>query len=125
MSDTKQPTDRDAKGKYVAGHAPTGGGRRKLREDVRDMLEAATPKAAQRVIEALDAERPVVVGNGPHAHVELHPDHDVRLKAYHAIFDRLHGKPAQEVTGADGGPLFGAVAKETLEAIQELAKDRE
>lgn len=93
----------------------------RLREDVRQMLVEATPKAARRVIEALDAERAVVVGNGPSARVEMIPDHDVRIKAYDAIMNRIHGKPSQEITGNDGGPLIGSLVPDMMENLKKLA----
>lgn len=53
------------------------------------------------------AERAVVVGNGPDAHVEIVPDNDLRLKALRELLDRSHGRPKQatELTGAGGGPI--------------------
>lgn len=88
------------------------------------MLVEATPKAAKRVIEALDADRPVVVGNGPGARMELVPDHDVRIKAANTIMDRIHGKPAQEISGPDGGPLFGSLVPDLADSLKKLAGDK-
>lgn len=88
------------------------------------MLQEGTPKAAQRLIEALDAERPVVVGNGPHATMEMVPDHDVRLKASEVLFSRLYGKPRQEVTGEDGAPLMGAVVPDLLDSMLKLVEGK-
>ena len=70
---------------------------------VKEMLRGLTPKAAQRLGEALDAERTIVVGSGDGATTITTPDHDVRMRAANAIFDRLHGKPAQTIAGEEGG----------------------
>jgi hypothetical protein len=74
--------------------------------EVKAMLLAASPKAAERLIEALDAERAVVVPGGRDAaHVEMVPDFDMRIKAANAVLDRVFGKATQPITGEDGGPV--------------------
>jgi hypothetical protein len=73
--------------------------------EVREMLEAASPTAAKRLIQALDAERAIIVGHGDSSSVEMVPDFDLRLKAATALLDRLYGKPAQAITGDEGKPL--------------------
>lgn len=75
------------------------------------MLEAATPKAAKTLIDALDAEYAVVVGGGRDAadHIEMVADYDLRVKAANAILDRMYGKPAQEITGPDGNPAVVSI----------------
>jgi hypothetical protein len=77
--------------------------------EVRAMLLAATPKAAQVLVDALEAERAIVIGGGDGASVHMVPDIDMRLKAANAIFDRVHGKPTSLVAGEDGGPAVVAV----------------
>jgi hypothetical protein len=78
---------------------------------VHEMLKAATPRAAKTLIDALDAERPVVVGRGRDApdEIEMVADYELRVKAANAILDRMYGKPAQEIIGAEGGPVTVAV----------------
>lgn len=76
---------------------------------VRAMLLAATPAAAKVLVDALAAERAVVVGGGDGTSVQMVPDIDMRLKAANAIFDRVHGKPTSFVSGEDGGPAVVAV----------------
>ncbi len=66
------------------------------------MLEAATPKAAKRLVEALDAEK-VVHWQGVECGTYI--DHGMRITAAEAILNRLFGKPRQEVTGEDGAPV--------------------
>lgn len=82
-----------------------------------------------RVIsEALDADRGVVVGNGPTAHVDFVADHPTRLAAFREFIDRVDGKPRQktEVSGPDGEPItVGAAANLaglTDEEIEDLRR---
>lgn len=80
-----------ATGRFQPGNS--GGGRRAIPPEVREILAAATPDAARRLIEALDAT------DG------TSPDHEIRIKAANAILDRMYGRPAQAITGEEGGPL--------------------
>lgn len=57
-----------------------------------EACEKLLPKAVERVEEALDRKGP--------AHGPLH------LRAMESLSDRLHGRPAQAITGAGGGPLL-------------------
>jgi hypothetical protein len=84
-------------GRFVAGNG--GGGRKPLDPKVREMLEAATPDAAKRLIEALDA---TVVEHYLGQEVGTYVDHRTRIMAAEAILNRLHGKPAQAVTDGEG-----------------------
>jgi hypothetical protein len=106
---------------FEKGNNANPGGRYRLREDVKEMLLELTPAVVRVWADALKAERPVVVGNGPHATVEMVPDHDVRIKAGEKIMNRIHGTPSQEVTGTDGGPLFGAFVPDAMEALKKLS----
>jgi hypothetical protein len=81
--------------------------------EVREMLEAASPHAAERLIQALDAEKYVGLD------ARAVPDWKARAVAAEALFDRLYGKPAQAITGDDGGPLkidFLAIAEKLRKA---------
>lgn len=125
MSDTKDAQKRTVGKPFVSGDPRSNpGGRPRVSETNKGMLQALTPKVIQRWAEGLDAERPVVVGNGPHARMEMVPDHGERRQSGKQIWEALYGKPAQEITGNDGGPLFGQTAADTLEAIRTLAKDK-
>lgn len=73
------------------------------------MLAAASPKAAKTLVDALEAERSIVVGGGDNAYIEQVPDVDMRVKAANAILDRVYGKPTAYVAGEDGGPAIVAV----------------
>lgn len=72
------------------------------------MLAAATPAAAQRLIDALDA----LDGS--------EPDHDLRIKAANAILDRVYGRPVQAVAGEDGGGIRIDVG--IVEILRKLAE---
>lgn len=69
------------------------------------------------LLEALQATKHVVVGNGPSAHVEEVPDIPTRLKAAAELMDRGYGKPRQrtELTGADGQAITFAQLAESLD----------
>jgi hypothetical protein len=88
--------------------------------EVKAMLLAATPRAAQVLVEALEAERAIVVGVGEGAYVEKVPDIDLRIKAANAIFDRVHGKPTSYVAGEEGSPAVFSVDLASM--LQRLAK---
>ncbi len=78
------------------------------------MLEAASPHAAERLIQALDAEKYVGLD------ARAVPDWKARAVAADALFDRLYGKPAQSITGEDGGPLkvdFAAIVEKFRKAV--------
>lgn len=85
------------------------------------MLEARTKDAVDKLIQCLEAERAIVVGFGEAAHTEMVPDYDLQLKAANAILDRAYGKPAQAVTGDDGGPIQ-IHAVNLLDVLKSLAK---
>lgn len=76
-----------------------------LRQKVEE--EYGLDKFLQPIFDALEAHRPVVVGNGSAATLELVPDDAIRLKAMAEAMDRIYGKPkqTQEITGASGGPV--------------------
>lgn len=61
--------------------------RRRIEEDIDRWLKPLE--------EGLTAERGVVVGDGPTAHVEFFADYPTRMRAVQLAFDRAFGKPAQ------------------------------
>lgn len=88
-------------GKFTPGNP--GGGRRKLPDEIREMLAAKTSHAAQRLIDALDATKVVhYLGQ----EVGKYTDHEMRTKAALAIFERLYGKTPQAIVteDEDGNP---------------------
>lgn len=106
-------------GQFAPGNG--GGGRKRMDPEVRSMLEARTKDAVDKLIQCLEAERVIVVGFGEAAHTEMVPDYDLQLKAANAILDRAYGKPAQAVTGDDGGPIQ-IHAVNLLDVLKSLAK---
>jgi len=80
------------------GPGNPGGGRRKMPIEIREMLEAATPLATQRLIEALDATK-VVHYQGVECGVYV--DHEMRKQAALAIYERLYGKTPQAIAFED------------------------
>lgn len=98
------PEVRDTKtGRFAPGNKT--GGRWKLPPESREILEAATPQAARRWVEALDATKIVMVSPGEFQSV---PDHKIRTETAKMIFERLIGKPAQAITDAEGNAVpFG------------------
>jgi hypothetical protein len=106
VGDSTKPTDgRTADGRFAKGNKESHGGKR-IPEHIREMLECATPKAAKRLIEALDAET-VVHYRGEE--VGTYVDHGTRVTAAETILNRLYGKPKQEITGEDGSPVTVSV----------------
>lgn len=73
-------------------------GRPKIPEDVKETLRAATPRAAQVLVELLEARDP-----------------KIRLQASSIIMDRVYGKATQQVD-----VQVTDVAKVHLQALQEI-----
>jgi hypothetical protein len=95
------PTRDPRTGQFQPGNP--GGGRRKMPEAIRQILAAATPHAAERLVEALDATKVVhYLGE----EVGEYVDNEMRTKAALAIFERLYGKTAQAIVteDEDGNP---------------------
>jgi len=76
-------------------------------DSLRETVENEVAEFMQPYREAMEAMKPVPVGNGRFARVEMVPDHRARLQAVEAVADRAFGKPkqVQEITGAGGGPI--------------------
>ena len=75
---------------FAPGQSGNPGGRAKADHRVRDLARAHTEAAINALAEALKNERTSVA-------------------AAVALLDRGWGKPVQEVTGADGGPLVTGI----------------
>lgn len=81
---------------FIAANGKGGRPRAPRAVDVlRERLEARIDDWLQVLEDARTAERGVVVGDGPTAHVEFFDDHPTRLKAFREVFDRGYGKPMQ------------------------------
>lgn len=96
---------RENNGKFKKGN-PGGPGRPKMDPKVRRMLEAKTPHAVKRLVEALDAKR-VVHHDG--MVVGTYVDHEMRVRAAEALLNRLYGRPPQNATiDVETGTTVGA-----------------
>lgn len=117
--DTEKPNEnrqqRDSRGYFLPGNK--GGGRRAISPEVIEVLQAATPAAAKRLVEGLDAMKYVGMD------AREVPDWRERREYVCALFDRLYGKPAQSITGKDGESLIPEGAADiTLELARRLAE---
>jgi hypothetical protein len=67
---------------------------------IREDIERRIGSINEALREAMQAERPVVVGNGPVARMEMVPDWPTRIMAMRELLDRGYGRPRQasEVT---------------------------
>jgi hypothetical protein len=91
-----------------AGARGGAAGRRPRVVDViRERIEEDIEPVISALVDALTADRGVVVGQGENATVESVPDHDARIKAARELLDRAYGRARQalEHTGAEGGPI--------------------
>lgn len=75
-------------GRFVKGQSGNPGGRAKGLGDIRALAQSHAPKAMAVLVAALTDDDP-----------------RVRVKAAEALLDRGYGKPAQSITGPDGGPV--------------------
>ena len=91
MSDTKaaENSTKTTRGRpFEKGRSGNPGGRPKTDERVQKALRAATPKAAETLIELLDANEP-----------------KIRIQAANSILDRVCGKPAQRLDVEQSEPV--------------------
>ncbi len=79
-----------AGGPFKPGPDPrrNAGGRPKAIKEVVELARTHTPRAIERLAEVLEGD-----------------DDKAAVAAANALLDRAWGKPSQEITGADGGPL--------------------
>ncbi len=108
-----------------AGAQGGAAGRRPRVVDViRERIEEDIEPVISAQVDALTADRGVVVGQGESASVEFVPDHDARIKAARELLDRAYGRARQalEVTGEDGGPVALEDARHGLD-LRRLSDD--
>lgn len=74
------PPDKAIRGRFQKGVSGNPGGRPSIDPEVREALEAASERAARRLVELVDCDDPRVA-----------------LMASNSVLDRLYGKPAQTV----------------------------
>lgn len=98
-----RPIIRDRQGRIQAGSgAMNPGGRPPLDQEVREILQAAAPQAAKKLVElAFHAE-----------------DARVSLAAITVLMDRLFGKPAQQISADIKTTDIGRMHLEALQSLQ-------
>ncbi len=97
---------RNANGRFVPGQSGNPQGRPGLDPEVKEILSAAAPDAARKLVELSQSN-----------------DERVATVASQAILDRLYGKPATatdlKVQGMDGAALHHAVLMQLSSAIKD------
>jgi hypothetical protein len=114
----------------IQGKQPGAGRPKKPRvvDVLRERIEERVDEVIAVYLDAMKADRTVVIGKGEAAVVEKEVDHAIRLRAVEALNDRAYGKPGQalELTGKDGGPIeFNEDAfadPKTRKGLDELAR---
>lgn len=84
------PDNRDQTGRFKKGMSGNPGGRPKVPEQVREMLKAATPRAAALLIACIDDENMPIKD---------------RMDAAKTVLDRVYGKPTQPIDGNVNGAV--------------------
>lgn len=91
---------------FKKGQSGNPGGRRVVPPDVKAIFAAALPEVAAKLVEtALDRE------------------HDDHVKAAAIVIERVLGKVAQPLTGANGSPLFGVARNLSDDELMEKASE--
>lgn len=122
--------DKSASVGFVAEAGRLGGRPRRPREIELIQEVAEERKAELRAVYAdgLVADRAVVVGNGPTAHVEHVPDYPHRHRVAESMIDRLCGKAVQMVDVSSESRSItlqlDATDPETRVALHEFLRDR-
>jgi hypothetical protein len=98
------PPDKAIRGRFQKGVSGNPGGRPAMNPEVREALEAASERAARRLVELVDSDDPRVA-----------------LMASNSVLDRLYGKPAQTV---DAKVETTSIQEAHLRALQEINERR-
>lgn len=101
------PPERAVSGRFQKGTSGNPGGRPALAPDVKKALEAASERAASRLVELIESDDPRVA-----------------LMASNSVLDRLYGKPAQTVDAKVQTTDVGAIHLQILQEIAERRKER-
>ena len=101
------PPDKAVSGRFQKGESGNQGGRPVLAPEVKEALQAASERAARRLVELVDSKDPRVA-----------------LMASNAVLDRLYGKPAQTVDAKVQTTDVGAMHLQILQDIAERRRQR-
>lgn len=92
--------DKETRESKGFGGAQPGAGRKprpRAIDVLKERVEADIDRVLKPLFDALEAEKSVVVGNGPTAHIETVPDIPTRKAAAAELLDRGYGRPKQTV----------------------------
>lgn len=96
------------------------GGRTADGEKVRAACRKVTEKAVRAYVEALEA---VDTWRDNEGIEHSSPDHETRMKAATHLLDRGYGRPAQSITGEDGGAIQ-VESSGLIDLVKQLAARR-
>lgn len=78
---------------------------------LRERIENDIDRWLQPLEDGITAQRGIVVGDGPTAHVEYVEDHPTQIKAHREAFDRAFGRPTQPTRDDTADNLDAEIAK--------------
>ncbi len=102
MSQHNSPPERDVTGRWLPGRSGNPGGRPAGRGRVQALAAGHTEEAIAMLARLMRGGA----------------SDDVRLRAAVALLDRAWGRPAQAVTGEDGGPVALLPVRSMEEAVR-------
>ena len=91
-------TERDGRGRFTVGNK--GGGRKKIPQEVKEMLKGATREAAQLLITTMKDETVKA---------------ELRINCANEILNRVYGKPTQPIDGEMDNRITVTLAGEVKE----------
>lgn len=101
------PDNRDKAGRFIAGKSGNPGGRTPIPKNVREMLKAATPKAAALLVTMMeDKDAPAAI----------------RMDAAKTVLDRVYGKATQPIDGSVTGGLEVGISDADRALIDKVAQ---
>lgn len=106
---------------FKPGQSGNPGGRPKHGEEHRERCRVYGDKALQKLVDAMDAMKLHLGGEG---YREEFPDWKARIDAAKTILEHGYGKPAQAITGEDGGAIKVDNSAGLLEILKRLAGDK-
>lgn len=98
----------------------------KLTELLREKVEARAEEIVEKLLDGLEAQKGLVVGNGPDAYVEMVPDRSEVARTLREIWDRLEGRPKThtELSGSIDHRGRDQLVREVERLTERLAEAR-